>query len=160
LTVAPGIGESEMRISPPSPILRTRLRSGALAGADAVLDAAFRRVGVLRVETIAQLFDMAEALKIDVYPREMIPGELDRSIRLDLRGEGVIRVEGATVSNAPDPADLVISVSRKDLEALAQGKLNPMTAAITGRLKVSDMGLAMSLMPQVKALLEARTGEA
>ena len=64
------------------------------------------------------------------------------------------------VSNAPDPADLVISVSRKDLEALAQGKLNPMTAAITGRLKVSDMGLAMSLMPQVKALLEARTGEA
>jgi len=29
-----------------------------------------------------------------------------------------------------------------------------------GRLKVSDMGLAMSLMPQVKSLLEARTGEA
>jgi putative sterol carrier protein len=54
----------------------------------------------------------------------------------------------------------VISVSRKDLEALAQGTLNPMTAAITGRLKVSDMGLAMSLMPQVKALLAARTGEA
>jgi putative sterol carrier protein len=85
---------------------------------------------------------------------------LDRSIRLDLRGEGVIRVEGATVTNTEDPADLVISVSRKDLQALARGDLNPMTAAITGRLKVSDMGLAMSLMPQVKALLAARTGEA
>lgn len=85
---------------------------------------------------------------------------LDRSIRLDLRGEGVIRVEGAEVTNLPDPADLVISVSRRDLEALAKGELNPMTAAITGRLKVSDMGLAMSLMPQVKALLAARTGEA
>ncbi len=84
---------------------------------------------------------------------------LDHSIRLDLRGEGVIRVEGSMVSNSPDPADLVISVSRKDLEALAQGTLNPMSAAITGRLKVSDMGLAMSLMPQVKALLAARTGE-
>ena len=76
---------------------------------------------------------------------------LDHSIRLDLRGEGVIRVEGATVSNAPDPADLVISVSRKDLEALAQGKLNPMTAAITGRLKVSVMGPALSPMPQCQA---------
>ncbi|MFN7303632.1 MAG: SCP2 sterol-binding domain-containing protein [Phenylobacterium sp.] len=84
----------------------------------------------------------------------------DRSIRLDLRGEGVIRVEGAEVTNLPDPADLVISVSRRDLEALAKGELNPMTAAITGRLKVSDMGLAMSLMTQVKALLAARTGEA
>ena len=85
---------------------------------------------------------------------------LDHSIRLDLRGEGVIRVEGSTVTNSPDPADLVISVSRRDREALAKGALNPMTAAITGRLKVSDMGLAMSLMPQVKALLAARTGEA
>lgn len=31
-----------------------------------------------------QLFDMAEALKIDMYPREMIPGELDRSTRLEV----------------------------------------------------------------------------
>lgn len=31
-----------------------------------------------------QLFDMAEALKIDVYPREMIPGELSRSISLEV----------------------------------------------------------------------------
>ena len=36
--------------------------TGALTGADAVVDAAFRRVGVLRVETIEDLFDMAEVL--------------------------------------------------------------------------------------------------
>lgn len=36
--------------------------TGSLTGSDAVLDAAFRRVGVLRVDTIAELFDMAEAL--------------------------------------------------------------------------------------------------
>ncbi|MBL9137501.1 MAG: bifunctional acetate--CoA ligase family protein/GNAT family N-acetyltransferase [Verrucomicrobiales bacterium] len=36
--------------------------TGALADSDEVLDAAFRRVGVLRVDTIAELFDMAEAL--------------------------------------------------------------------------------------------------
>jgi len=36
--------------------------TGALVGSDAVLDAAFRRCGVLRVDSIAELFDMAEVL--------------------------------------------------------------------------------------------------
>lgn len=36
--------------------------TGALTGSDAVLDAAFRRVGVLRVNSIADLFQMAEVL--------------------------------------------------------------------------------------------------
>jgi acetyltransferase len=36
--------------------------TGALTGSDEVLDAAFRRVGVLRVDTIAELFDIAELL--------------------------------------------------------------------------------------------------
>jgi acetyltransferase len=36
--------------------------TGALTGQDAVLDAAFRRCGVLRVDRISELFDMAETL--------------------------------------------------------------------------------------------------
>jgi acetyltransferase len=36
--------------------------TGALTGSDEVLEAAFRRAGVLRVATISELFDMAEAL--------------------------------------------------------------------------------------------------
>jgi len=36
--------------------------TGSLTGSDEVLDAAFRRVGVLRVNTIAELFDMADVL--------------------------------------------------------------------------------------------------
>ena len=36
--------------------------TGALTGSDEVIDAAFRRVGVLRVDTIAELFDIAELL--------------------------------------------------------------------------------------------------
>jgi acetyltransferase len=36
--------------------------TGSLTGSDEVLDAAFRRVGVLRVNSIAELFDMAEVL--------------------------------------------------------------------------------------------------
>jgi acetyltransferase len=38
--------------------------TGALAGADAVYDAAFRRAGMLRVATMAELFDAAETLAL------------------------------------------------------------------------------------------------
>lgn len=42
--------------------------TGALAGADAVFDAAFRRAGVLRVITIRELFNMAEILAMQPQP--------------------------------------------------------------------------------------------
>lgn len=43
--------------------------TGALTGSDAVLDAAFRRVGVLRVNSIGELFNMAELLSKQPRPR-------------------------------------------------------------------------------------------
>jgi acetyltransferase len=43
--------------------------TGALAGADAVFDAAFRRAGVLRVITIRDLFNMSEILATQPQPR-------------------------------------------------------------------------------------------
>ncbi|MEO1403851.1 MAG: bifunctional acetate--CoA ligase family protein/GNAT family N-acetyltransferase [Cyanobacteria bacterium J06635_1] len=43
--------------------------TGALAGSDEVLDAAFRRCGVLRVETIDELFNLAEVLGKQPRPR-------------------------------------------------------------------------------------------
>ena len=42
--------------------------TGALTGADDVLDAAFRRVGVLRVDSIGELFDLAELLAKQARP--------------------------------------------------------------------------------------------
>lgn len=77
---------------------------------------------------------------------------LGKSFKVDLRGEGFIHIEGGTVSNEDKPADLTVSISQRDLKAMGKGELNPMTAVITGRLKVSDMGLAMSLQPQMQAL--------
>ncbi|TAF11002.1 MAG: GNAT family N-acetyltransferase [Nostocales cyanobacterium] len=43
--------------------------TGALAGSDAVLDAAFRRCGVLRVNSISDLFDMSEVLAKQPRPK-------------------------------------------------------------------------------------------
>ena len=46
--------------------------TGTLTGNDAVLDAAFRRVGVLRVRTIEDLLNMAEVLS--KQPRQKVLG--------------------------------------------------------------------------------------
>jgi acetyltransferase len=43
--------------------------TGSLTGSDEVLQAAFQRVGVLRVDTISELFDMAEVLSKQPRPR-------------------------------------------------------------------------------------------
>lgn len=77
---------------------------------------------------------------------------LGRSFKLDLRGEGFIHIDGGAVSNEDRPADLTVSISRKDLEALGRREMDPMSAVIRGRMKISDMGLAMSLQPQMQAL--------
>ncbi len=79
---------------------------------------------------------------------------LGRSVKFVLKGDGVVRVDGAEVSNVDAPADLVLTLSRDDLEAMGQGRLNPMTAVLTGRLKVSDMATAMQVQSKLQALFD------
>jgi putative sterol carrier protein len=83
---------------------------------------------------------------------------LDKSIKLDLKGEGVIHVAAGAVSNEDKPADLVVTLARRDLEALGKGELDPVRAMMTGRLKLSDMALAMQLRPAIQALFEKARG--
>ena len=52
--------------------------TGALTGQDEVLDAAFRRCGVLRVNTIAELFYLAEALDKQPRPKGPQPDHRDQ----------------------------------------------------------------------------------
>ena len=77
---------------------------------------------------------------------------LGSSIKLDLKGEGVIHIDGAAVTNDDLPADLVVTVALKDLTALGKGELDLTRAMMTGRLRLSDMGLAMRLQPKIQSL--------
>ncbi|ODT86262.1 SCP2 sterol-binding domain-containing protein [Phenylobacterium sp. SCN 70-31] len=79
---------------------------------------------------------------------------LSLKVKLDLKGEGVIHLDGPVVTNDDRPADLVVSVSRADLVRLGKGELDPMRAVMTGRMKLSDMSLAFSLQRQIQALFE------
>jgi acetyltransferase len=71
--------------------------TGTLAGSDAVLDAAFRRCGVLRVDRISEMFDLAEVLakqqqrpqgpKLSIITNAGGPGVLATDALIDSGGE-------------------------------------------------------------------------
>ncbi|MEP9372668.1 SCP2 sterol-binding domain-containing protein [Mesorhizobium sp. KR1-2] len=70
----------------------------------------------------------------------------DRSVKFDTGGDGVIVIDGASISTADAPADCTIKISLDDLESLISGDLNPTMAFMTGKIKVEgDMSVAMSL---------------
>jgi putative sterol carrier protein len=78
--------------------------------------------------------------------------DLGKTVKLDLKGEGVIHIAGAAVTNDDKPADLTVTLAKRDLEALGKGELDPVRAMMSGRLKLSDMGLAMQLQPKIQAI--------
>ncbi len=83
---------------------------------------------------------------------------LGKSLKFNLKGDGVILIDGGTVSNEDKPADLTLTISKDDLEALGAGKLDAMSAVMTGRLQLSDMGLAMGLQSKMTALFSKLRG--
>ncbi len=71
-------------------------------------------------------------------------------IKFDLGEEGTIHVDGAAspmvVSNEDGPADTTFGVSLEDLSAMLDGDLPPMSAFMSGKLKVDgDMTKAMQV---------------
>lgn len=92
--------------------------------------------------------------------RRAAASEVDagKSVKLDLKGEGFIHIAGAVVTNDDKPADLVVTVAKRDLEALGKGELDPVRAMMSGRVKLSDMGLAMQLQPKIQAWFSRARG--
>ena len=75
--------------------------TGSLAGSDAVLDAAFRRCGVLRVDSIAGLFDVAEVLA----KQNRLPKGPKLTIITNAGGPGVLTTD-ALISSGGQLANL------------------------------------------------------
>jgi acetyltransferase len=85
--------------------------TGALAGSDLVLDAAFRRSGVLRVDSIAELFYMA-----DVLAKQPRPAGPRLTILTNAGGPGVLATD-ALIGNHGELATLS-DTTRDRLDAL------------------------------------------
>jgi putative sterol carrier protein len=75
---------------------------------------------------------------------------LGKTLKFDFGDEGKVFIDGAaspnTVSNDDNPADTTVKVSLEDFLAMADGKLDGMSAFMQGKLKVmGDMSVAMKL---------------
>jgi len=77
---------------------------------------------------------------------------LGKTLKFNLKSDGVVYIDGGTVSNEDKPADLTITISLDDLVAMGEGKLDAMSAVMGGRMQLSDMGLAMGLQGKMTAL--------
>jgi uncharacterized damage-inducible protein DinB/putative sterol carrier protein len=77
---------------------------------------------------------------------------LGKTLKFNLKGEGFIYIDGGRVTNEDKAADLTLSLTIADLKAMSQGKLAPMAAIMSGRLSLSDMGVAANLQGKMQAL--------
>lgn len=85
--------------------------------------------------------DIAEKIRVRVES-----GGFDRSVKFDTGADGVILIDGATLSTTDGPADCTIKLSLDDLESLVAGDLNPTMAFMSGKIKIEgDMTVAMAL---------------
>ena len=85
------------------------------------------------------------------------PG-IGKTIKFDLKGDGIIHIDGPNVTNEDKPADLTMTIAKDDLIAMGEGKLDATMAFMSGKLKLSDMGLAMSLQPKMQQIFARLNG--
>jgi putative sterol carrier protein len=97
---------------------------------------------------MASLSDITEKIRAAVGA----DSGLGKSLKFDLKDAGVIHIDGGSVTNEDKPADLTLTLSKDDLLDIAAGRLDPTAAVMGGRIKLSDMMLAMSLQPKMGAL--------
>lgn len=70
----------------------------------------------------------------------------EHSVKFDTGSDGVIVIDGATVSNTDAPTDCTVKLSLDDLDSLIAGDLNPTMAFMSGKIKIEgDMTVAMAL---------------
>ncbi|HEY2622885.1 MAG TPA: SCP2 sterol-binding domain-containing protein [Dyella sp.] len=75
---------------------------------------------------------------------------LNATLKFDCGSDGIIFLDGEvvpnTVTNDQRDAECTVTISLVDLCALLQGQLNPASAFMTGKLRVTgDMSVAMRL---------------
>jgi putative sterol carrier protein len=82
---------------------------------------------------------------------------LGKTLKFNLKQDGVVFIDGGEVTNEDKPANLTITIALPDLIALGEGKLDAMTAVMSGKMQLSDMGLAMALQSKMTALFSKMT---
>ncbi len=81
---------------------------------------------------------MLEELTSKIAALTAVRGGVDSSIKfITFSGDKIFIAEDGSVSNSDAEADCTIDIDASDLAALVSGDLNPMTAFMSGKLRVS-----------------------
>jgi len=83
---------------------------------------------------------------LEVIKTKLDGNGLDGSIKIDISGEGAIRIEGETAEISDADADCTMTADADTFKGIIDGEVNPTTAFMTGKLSVDgEMGVAMKL---------------
>lgn len=94
--------------------------------------------------------DLAE-VTAQIQQRVSAAAPLAKSYKLDFGGDGKILINGQTVSNDDAAADCTIHMSWDDFQSLAAGRLDPMGAYMSGKMKIDGNPMdALALQPVLK----------
>lgn len=90
---------------------------------------------------------MVEESEIPQEMRDRVAAsDFDRVLKFDCGEHGFLVINRREVSVQDMEADCTITISGKNLKKLLMGDLNPMTAFLTGKMKVEgDMSVALQL---------------
>jgi uncharacterized damage-inducible protein DinB/putative sterol carrier protein len=101
-----------------------------------------------RGKAMSPLDELTQSMKVAVSANSA----LGKTLKFNLKGGGFIYIDGGSVTNEDKPADLTLTLTIDDLKAISQGQLAPMTAVMSGRISLSDMGVAAGLQGKMQAL--------
>ncbi|MEM8755966.1 MAG: SCP2 sterol-binding domain-containing protein [Pseudomonadota bacterium] len=72
--------------------------------------------------------------------------DFEHVVKFDCGDDGVVVINRREVTREDMPAECVLTLSRRNLEKLVNGQLNPMTAFLMGKVKIEgDMSVALKL---------------
>jgi uncharacterized damage-inducible protein DinB/putative sterol carrier protein len=101
-----------------------------------------------RGKAMSPLDELTQSMKAAVSANSA----LGKTLKFNLKGGGFIYIDGGSVTNEDKPADLTLTLTIDDLKAISQGQLAPITAVMSGRISLSDMGVAAGLQGKMQAL--------
>ena len=77
---------------------------------------------------------------------EKVGDGFDGTAKFVIEGEGAVMIDSNGARAGDEDADVTLTASAENFEAMMAGELNPTTAFMTGKLAVDgDMGAAMKL---------------
>jgi putative sterol carrier protein len=78
--------------------------------------------------------------------RDKLKGGFDGSAKFVIMGEGAVMLDGDGVRAGDEEADVTLTADTETFRAILEGRLNPTSAFMTGKLAVDgNMGMALKL---------------